>query len=243
MADKSFIGKGKVYLDGRQIGNVSALSYSISEEKKSLPDYTAAGGGEYNSLRRIESVEISMTMHDYSPDNLAVALFGSKSAVAAAAVTDEAQSTPATLDGDVLVAADNVIDVLVAPVITGTGGTPTYTVDDDYTASPAGITVIDGGAITGGTALEFNYTKLATDVVQALVASATDRVLILDGLNEAQSGEAVVITVHRAKFGGAENLEVIGDEFGSIELTGDALKDTTIVGAGLSQYIEIKQAA
>ena len=60
----------------------------------------------------------------------------------------------------------------------------------------------------------------------------------MGAINEAQSGDPVVVTVHRAKFGPAADLAMIGDEFAELTLTGDALKDTTITTAGLSQYFK-----
>lgn len=243
MTDKSYIGKGQVYLDGRAIGNVSELTFSINEDKKELQDYTSSGGGLYNSLRRISGVEMSMTVHDYSAENLSVSLFGTASAVTAAAVTDESIAAPADLaSGDRLVKTANLIDTSVAPVVTSDPAGTTYTVDTDYTVTASGIVILSSGTITASAALLIDYTKKAVDVVQALTTSAQEFELVFDGLNEAQSGTPVSITVFRAKFGGAQGLSVIGDEFGAMQLTGDVLKDTTITGAGLSQYLGIKAA-
>lgn len=96
MADYSYIGSGKVYL--REIGgtgglveagNCSALSFSITEETKELKDYTQPGGGTYNEVRRISSVEAAITMHDLDAENLARSLYGTASAVSTTAVTGE----------------------------------------------------------------------------------------------------------------------------------------------------------
>jgi len=242
MADKSYIGKGKVFLNGRAVGNVSELTFSINEEKKELPDFTSPGGGLYNSLRRITGVEMSLKMHDFSPENLAVALFGSTSAVTATTVTDESISAPATLSADTLVTTANVIDTAQTVTVTSDPAGTTYTEDTDYTVTASGIVILAAGSISASDALLIDYTKKAVDVIQALTSSAQEYVLMFDGLNEAQSGTPVVIKVHRAKFGGAQTLGMIGDEFGEISLTGDVLKDTSITTAGLSQYAEIKQA-
>lgn len=246
MADKSFIGKGKLHLkvkgaaDGlRPIGNVSVFQFTANEEKKELQDFQSAGGGVANTLRRITGVEGSITLHDYSVENLALALFGSTSQVTAEAVSDEAL----TAYDDKLSRTEFVIDTDQTVTVTGTGGTPTYVEGTDYTVSPAGITQISGGSIGDGTAIEVSYTKKAVDVLQALTDSGQEYQVVLDGLNEAQSGKAVVIDVHRMKFSPGQNLDVIGDDFGGIELTADVLKDESIVGAGLSQYLKWSQVA
>ena len=97
MADFSYIGAGKLFMrvvgaaaGFVHVGNVSALSFAISEDVKELKDYTQGGGGTYNSVRRISGVEASMTLHDLSADNLALAVFGNTNAIAAGAVSAEA---------------------------------------------------------------------------------------------------------------------------------------------------------
>jgi len=241
MGDKSYIGKGKVYLNDRFVGNVSELTYGTSEDKKELKDFTSPGGGNYNAVTRIDAVNIKMVMHDYSAENLAMALFGSTSSVAAGAVVDESIASAAQLD--TIIQTTDMIDTSIAPVVTSDPAGTTYTVDTDYTVSAAGIVVLSTGTIPVSTALLISYTKKAVDVIQALTSSGQEYKLMLDGLNEAQSSAPTIIVVHRAKFGPSDEISAIGDDFGAITLGGDALKDTSITAGGLSQYIEIKQAA
>jgi hypothetical protein len=242
MADKSYIGKGLVYLDGRQVGNCTALNFQIAEEKIELDDYTSSGGGLYNSLTRIDSVALTMTLSDYNAENLAATLFGSSSAVTATTVTDESIDAPAALSNDSLVTTANVIDTDETVTVTSDPAGTTYVADTDYTVSAAGIVILTTGSISASDPLLISYTKKAVDVVQALTTSAQEYTLDFVGLNEAQSGVPVVVKVHRAKFGPAADLAMIGDEFAVLALTGDALKDTSITTAGLSQYLYIKAA-
>lgn len=238
--DKSYVGKGKVHLDKRFLGNVSVLDFTINEENIELTDYTSAGGGNYNSLRRIDSVEMSMTMHDLSADNLAVALFGSTSSVATSTITDESITAGTVLD--TLIRTANVIDIDQTVVVTSDPAGTTYVEGTDYELSAAGITPILTGGISASDPLLIDYEVKPNDVVQALTTSAQEFELIFDGLNEAQSGSPVLITVYRAKFGGAQGLSMIGDEFAEIALTGDVLKDTSITSTSLSQYLKIESA-
>lgn len=71
------------------IGNVSSLNLAVSEDTKELADFTSSGGGTYNKVIRIKSVDASMTLHDVSPSNLAIATRGVATAVTAGTVTDE----------------------------------------------------------------------------------------------------------------------------------------------------------
>ena len=82
MANYAYMGKGIIKLTpegggtARDVGNVSALSFNISENIIKLPNYRTPGGGTYASVNRIESVEFTATLHDLSPENLAMVLFG-----------------------------------------------------------------------------------------------------------------------------------------------------------------------
>ncbi|WP_313308771.1 hypothetical protein [Stutzerimonas nitrititolerans] len=82
MANYAYMGKGIVSLTPEaggaavDVGNVSALNFNINENIIRLPNYRTAGGGTYAQVNRIESVEFTATLHDLSPANLAMVLFG-----------------------------------------------------------------------------------------------------------------------------------------------------------------------
>jgi len=242
MADKSYIGKGILYIDGRDVGNVTNLSFSIAEDKKELKTSRTSGGGNYNAITRIDSVTLSMTMSDYNADNLAIALFGESSAVTAATVTDENISAPASLVGDPLVTTANVMDVDQTITVTSDPAGTTYVADTDYTVTAAGIKILSTGSISASDPLLITYDKKAVDVVEALTQAAGEYELVFDGLNEAQSGAPFVVTAYRAKFGPAAEMSLIGDDFGELTLTCDVLQDTSITTSGLSQYFKAAAA-
>lgn len=242
MADYSYLGSGKVYLRevgaaaGRiEVGNCSALAFAVAEETKEKKDYTQPGGGTYNEVRRISSVEMQLTMDELSPQNLARALYGSTAAVTSAAVTDESH----TAYKGAFIKLNNVPASTPAPVVTGPGGTPTYVAGTDYEVRPGGIFILASGAITDGATILVDYTKAAADVVEALVNSGKEYELVFAGLNEARSGKAVIVTAHRVKIGAAQNIGLIGDEYAQIEVSGKLLKDTTKTG-GVSQYFKVE---
>lgn len=242
MADYSYLGSGKVYLRevgaaaGRiEVGNCSALAFAVAEETKEKKDYTQPGGGTYNEVRRISSVEMQLTMDELSPQNLARALYGSTAAVTSAAVTDESH----TAYKGAFIKLNNVPASTPAPVVTGPGGTPTYVAGTDYEVRPGGIFILASGAIADGATILVDYTKAAADVVEALVNSGKEYELVFAGLNEARSGKAVIVTAHRVKIGAAQNIGLIGDEYAQIEVSGKLLKDTTKTG-GVSQYFKVE---
>lgn len=95
MANYAYMGKGIVTLEleggaggPADIGNVSALSFNVNENIIKQKNYRTPGGGTYAQVNQIESVEVAMTLHDLSPENLAMVTFGT--------VTDA--STTATIE-------------------------------------------------------------------------------------------------------------------------------------------------
>jgi len=234
--DYSYIGVGPIYLrkiggtDGlKPIGNVSELNFSAQEEQKELMDYTSAGGGTRNEKRRISGVEVSITMHDLSPDNLAIAMYGDTTAVTAGSVASE--EITAKLDSLIRLAH-------VAPtsvVVKNQAGDTTYVAGTDYETKPSGIIPLSTGAITEDQVLDVAYSYPAQDVVQALTQDAGEYELLFDGINEARSGKAAVVNAHRVRFGAAQNLGLIGDDYAGLELTGKLLADDT-QAEGISRF-------
>lgn len=308
MQDYSYLGSGKLYLEEiggntglLPVGNCTALAFAVTEEVKTLTDYTTGGGGARNEVRRITGVEVTLTTSDLSPDNLARALYGASSALTATAVTNQllggaslggfaafsdlAAATPAPVirarNGRTAVARANTtayaLGAYIVPATangyfyevttagTTAGTLPTFpttvgdTVTDgtvvltcrgkvllvagtDYTVAGNGVTIADAAEYTAGEPLEADFTRQASDVVQALVNSPKEYRLYFDGLNEARSGKPSVVEAFRVKLGAARNISLIGDDYASLELTGKLLVDTSKSGVGVSQYFTAKVA-
>jgi hypothetical protein len=80
------------------------------------------------------------------------------------------------------------------------------------------------------------YTKSATDNVQALTQSAQEFEFTFEGLNEARSGKRTNVVVHRVTLSPAQQLALISDDYGALEVVGKVLQDTAKNGTTLSQY-------
>lgn len=308
MTDYSYIGSGRIYAKKYgsaapliELGNCSALKLAVTEDTKEQIDHTQPGGGTYNEVRRVSSVEATITEAELSPENLARALFGTSSAVVSAPVTNEEH--PVYKGG--LIPFDNLPDTTVDPSVDSkaaasaatranttayglnsyiipaspndlyykvtTGGTsgaspPAYPTsvggtvtdgsvvltcmgritlvkDDDYVVRPGGIFLQSTAKATEGEIYQFDYTKVAANIVEALTGSAADYTVVFDGLNEARSGKQTRVTIYRMKFGAAQNVDLIGDDYASLDVSGKLQKDTTIVATGKSQYFKTEIAA
>jgi len=298
--DYSYIGKGKWHAKvvgasalPAEIGNVSAASFSVSEETKSQLDYTSAGGGERNAISRITGVALNLTATDYSPENFAKMLRASVTAVASEAVTGEAHtvyqagglvrctvmpaaspaptvatpgataaervnSDPVTLGEYFKPAIANTFYYKVTTAGTTAASPPTFpttvgaTVTDgtavitcagklavaavtDYDIVGSGISVHDDVSMDGES-WTLGYTKAATDNVQALTQSSQEFEFTFEGLNEARSGKRTNIVAHRVTLSPAQQLALISDDYGALEVVGKVLQDTSKNGTSVSQY-------
>lgn len=243
MADYSYLGSGKVYLrevGGTaglvEVGNCSALNFSVTEETKELKDYTQPGGGTYNEVKRISSVECQMTVHDLNATNLARALYGTATVTSSGTVTDESHT--GVQKGDFVPTT-----YMPSAITTVKVGASTKTAGTDYEVRNGGIYIIAAGSIANNDTVLITYTKAAADVVQALTSSGKEYELLFDGLNEARSGKMTRVNAYRVKIGALANLGLIGDEYAAMEVTGKLLKDTSKTGAGVSQYFKIEVQA
>ena len=172
MANYAYMGKGIVKLApesggaARDVGNVSALSFNINENIIKLPNYRTPGGGTYAQVNRIESVEFTATLHDLSPENLAMVLFG-ESSVAADVATIEALTTGAqtfelTFEGVNEAATGKTVTVTVHRAKIGAAQGLGFIGDDFGALEITGEVLIDTSIVTAGLSQFF---KIEMDVI------------------------------------------------------------------------------
>lgn len=241
--DYSYIGSGRILARKRgsasayrELGNCSALTLGVETETKSLRDFRAPGGGTYNQVDRITAVTLSVTAHDLSPENIALALYGTTDAVAGGAVAGEAA---VAYKGGYLVLEGN--PSAVASIEPVGGGTP-YVAGTDYILQHGAIFIPAASAIPAPSNpntpnVEVDYTERKGNMVHALTNAAEELELVFLGLNEADSGSAVTVRAWRAKFGPTQSIPLIGDDYAALEMNGALLADGSKLG-GESQYFQ-----
>ena len=242
----AYIGSGRILARKRgsagafrELGNCSALSMGVEQETKKLRDFRAPGGGTYAQVDRITGMTLSVTCHDMSPENIALALYGTTEAVAGGAVANEAH---VAYKGGYLVTALPYTEGGTM-VVTDVAGTTTYDEGDDYVKQHGGIFIPTTSSIAVPADAEtpnlhIDYVSKAGDMVQALAGSAEELELVFLGLNEAASGKEVRVDMYRAQFGATQALPLIGDDFAALELAGAVLPDGSKTGE-LSQYFQV----
>jgi len=243
----SFIGTGKIkiatYASGASfalrkfvdVGNASVFEYSFSESKKELLDYQDPAGGTAASVTKIDKVEGKMDLRKFTAENLALALWGSTSVLNTTAIVGEAH----VINPGAFVPTNRIINTTIAPVVKK-GATTIDTAD--YTVSPGGITIastITTAGVIAGDAITIDYTPKASNDVQALIASAPTVSIFFEGVNSVD-GKAAMARLYNVKLGVAGNVGQIGEDFGTLSLTFTVNKDTTVTGAGISQFLKLE---
>lgn len=237
--NEAYIGSGIIYVNGRDVGNCENVNFAIEQETKSQKNYRG-GGGNFASRTSISSVNLSMTLLNFSNANLALALRGKVSVVAAGSITDE--EVDAVLGG--LTETEKMIDTSdTSTSVTVKENTSSTAYDEgtDYEVTAAGIKVLEGGGIADGDKLKVSYDNRGTNVLQALVDSGSEVRVVLDGVND-DSGKPYIVRVHRWKPSPTSGLDLISEDYASFPVEGEVLADETIQAVGKSKFF-MREAA
>ena len=245
----SFIGTGKIkiaqYSSGAtfgernfiDVGNASVFEYSFSETRKELLDYQDPAGGLAASVVRLDKVEGKMDLRVFSAANLALALWGTAAVPGVTAITGEAH----VITAGSFIPTERLINTAVAPVVKK-GGTTVLTAD--YVVTGGGITIastITTGGVNTGDAITIDYTPLASSTIQTLISTAPLVSIFFEGVNGVD-GKYATNRIYKAKLGVAQNVGYISEDFNTLSLSFSVEKDTTVMGAGISQFLKLETA-
>ncbi len=172
MANYAYMGKGIIKLTpeggstARDIGNVSQLEFAVNENIIKLPNYRTPGGGTYASVNRIESVQFTATLHDLSPENLAMVLFGTATVdgtkATIEALTTGAQTFKMVFEGVNEAATGKKVDVTVHRAKIGAAQGLGFIGDEFAALEITGEVLIDTSINTAGLSQFF---KVEMDVI------------------------------------------------------------------------------
>ncbi len=114
----------------------------------------------------------------------------------------------------------------------------------EFQTMSAGIYIPEQSAkiAATGTPVKVSYTKSAGDLIQTLVNSGDEYRVFFDGINKARAGKPLSVDMFRVKFSATKDLSLIGDDFASLPLTAELLKDDSRTGTGISQFCTISMA-
>ncbi len=222
----------------RPVGNVSALTLAIEttefEHKESC---TGARATDLIIVQEI-SATLTVTMECLFRENLALALFGSSSAIVAGSVVNEA----GVARHDLWISLEN-IDVS-SVVVTDVGAVTTFTEGTDYLCNEkaGSIFVLSTGTITDLEVLEIDYDFAAQDDVQAVLTSTgATKFARFEGLNTAlDPNSTMVVEVFKAQVSPLAELALINDEVAQMEVEFEVLSDP--LQATASKFFTIRKS-
>ncbi|ANP79310.1 hypothetical protein A134_23130 [Vibrio crassostreae 9CS106] len=244
MANKSYLGKGTIYFEEIggtggliPVGNCSQLDIAVNENKLEQKDYQEAGGALVNTVTNIDSVVASINSLTVNADTIGLALRGYVKDHKGGAVSDEEHEVKSV---------PSYIKLSHAPdksatfkVVDKASPTTEFEEGTDFEIKSGGISIIADGAITDTMTLQVNFTSLTSRTVQPMTQAGLDYKVVFDGLNEAEGGKPVIIEFHKVKFNYTQALALISDDFGSLPMTFDILKDDTQTGFDTSKFMSI----
>lgn len=247
---KSWLVGGTLYAydlasNDTQNGKARSLGFcegiDVSFETSEIPLYSSNYGPRAKVRENIieQNVNIQIVLRDVSPENAALALFGSTSSVSAAAGVVETHT--AYLGG--VVALDGIIDKEgTALEVTNEAGDETFVEGTDYEVNEGSIFILETGTITDAEVIKITYDQIATEVVEGILNSVKEVGLYFEGENISENGEVVKVDIYKVSLSPTDNYSIMSSEdYVTLTLNGAVLESKAAKGTS-KYYREIRQA-
>lgn len=224
----------------REPGNATALSLALKTDV--LEHYESMSGNRSLDLRLIKqkSANVTLTVEEFTADNLALALYGAKISEQAGTVTAEPLGSAAPVVGTPYFLAHQGISNLV---LTDSAATPTTLIDGThYTADLrfGRVQLLSTTGLTGPIQAAYGYG--AVDQIGVFTQPLPERHLRFEGVNTAAGNRPVLLELYRVAFDPLKQLDFISDDLNKFELEGSLLADATKpIDAVLGQFGRIVQ--
>lgn len=226
-----FSGQGPVFIGTRDaagapagvafVGDVAAVEFPANIDRTDILENVSGNRNIGASFKTQTEYALRVVMKSAKPAHLVRAIGGAVTTKAAGSASAEA--VKGYHDKFTPLAHIKVSAV----VVNGSGGTPTYVKDTDYTEHLAEgmIETLSTGSITEGLALEIDYDYAAQKHITANPVDQ-DLVLICPAINRARDSKRGRLTLYKINLDpGSLNAIQDGDEEASMELTGKVLVD------------------
>lgn len=223
----------------REVGNISAANIALETTVFSHQENCSGLRTTDKELVQSVSGTLAFTMESLNRENLALAMYATDTVIAAASVADEEVTGYFDL-------WTSLANVDVSNVIVGDDAVPTTTyvegVDYHLDAKSGAILVLSTGAITDMQNLFIDYDHSAQENIAGLTSSSAPEVWVrFAGLNTADTNKPVIIDVFKASVQPLAALELINEEFASLEMTTTILTDITKTSG--STFFNVRRVA
>lgn len=222
--------RGTLYLKDLANPNAALLpignaEMNVTQEMTEItqPNYQSLGGSNC-SVSFPNSVNLEVTMHCISPENLAIAFLGEAGKLVGATVTDEEHVVNAVHE---LVDFLHVPDKTLPIIVTSADGVTTYVSGTDYVVKNSGIEILENTTIAMGSTIKVDYTYGDNFTLDAQTMGQKEFYAVLDGANYGEGGaRPAVLKAWKVKFSPTDSFGLIsGEDFASLAVTGEILKD------------------
>ena len=227
--------QGRVYLgkrdslgnpiEVRSPGNVADLKLSLKAEV--LEHFESQSGQRSLDHRMIKSksATVSMSVEEFTKENLALALYGTAVASTGGTVTDEPIGGATPMVGDRYFLAHPKVSTLVVKDSAATPATLSlgvqYTVDTDFGA----LQFLDTTGLTAPFKASYAFGDVSE--IGIFTQPLPERYLRLEGLNTAQSNARVLVELFRVAFDPLKELALISNDYNKFDLEGSLLADSS----------------
>lgn len=225
----------------KEIGNTLELVLEHSEDVQTQDDMTKLGGGVHAEVRRVKDVKVKMKLADLNVVNIARGLLANIAPVEAGTVTD----MPYTVSElGVLIPLEHIGATSVV-IKKGADAASAQPVDmaGNYEPRHEGIVLLPGSAgLAAADKLWISYTHGAYAVIEALTTKAPELQLLFGGMNEADSGNPMVVDLWRCSQGITKQFALVNKGFSALDIEGTLMMDPTKTGSGISKYYRARMA-
>lgn len=234
--------QGRVYLGQRDAaglpievrspGNVAELKLALKTDV--LEHYESQTGQRTLDHRMVKqkSATVTLTIEEFTKENLALALYGNHVTGSGGTVTGEPVGGALPVIGDRYFLAHPKVSSLVVkdsstPPVTLVAGID-YTADLDFGAVQW-LRLDDGDEPPVAYVAPFtaSYSYGAVTDVGIFTQALPERYLRLEGLNTAQGNAKVLVELYRVAFDPLKEISFISDDYNKFELEGALLADAT----------------
>jgi len=245
-----FIGQGKVYVATRDAqGNPGGFRWLFDVSQLQLqPKSQTIDHQESHTGRRLTDVHVitqtqmmlQLTLDDWDPENIALALYGTHTQVVSGTVTAE-QLPAALVDNDYAMLANPGVSSVV---VNDSAGTPVALVEGtDYQITNADLGMIQ--LLNTSTFMQpftVDYSYAQYDKTAAFETSPPERWLRFNGINLAEQSKPIGIDLYRVVLDLPSQIDMINTQVGTFQLGGEALYDSLKEGnTALGQFGRVLQ--
>lgn len=225
----------------RSLGYCDGVEIAASDETVDLK--SSLTGPRSTAVKALleRTLNVTITLRDVQPENLALALAGTVSAAAAEAGRVE---TGVAYLGKLLPLDFSIDESGTAPVVTDDTGATTYEEGLNYVLNKGSIVVLadQTGAtnpIADGDELEITYDANKSQIVQGYTESGVNVGLYFEGFNQANDNATFKGWMHKVYLSPSSNYSLLStDDFATLTIEGELLASRAISGAGASKFFK-----